>query len=118
MTKSKFVGLLLGTSGLLFVIGLTHKSSILGAVLGYWIGFWYTQSLYKDTQSSAELEVSLAIRRMRRGFFGRLGFVTLVVAAVGRYQKSWLFSLAIGIALGLVVSLFIELKEFVKSGEG
>lgn len=118
MTKSKFVFLLLGTSGLLLAMGLTHNNSLLGAVLGYWTGFLYTQWLYKDTQNSAELEVSIAIRRMRRSFFKRLGFVTLVVAVVGRYQESWLLSLALGFALGLVVSLIIGIKEYVVAERG
>lgn len=118
MTKSKSILLLLGTSGLFFVMVLTHKYSLLGVLLGYWTGFLYSQWIYKDTQSSAELDVPAAIRRLRRSFFARLGFVTLVVAVVGRYQKSWLFNLALGLALGLVVSLFVGVKEFMKSGKG
>lgn len=118
MTKSKFVFLLLGTSGLFLAMGLTHNNSFLGAIVGYWTGFLFTLWLYKNTQSSLKLELSMAIRRMRRSFFARLGFVTLVVAVVGRYQKSWLFSLAIGIALGLVVSFIIGIKEYLQAERG
>lgn len=117
MTKSKRIFLLLGTSGLFLAMGLTHNNSFLGAILGYWTGFSYTQLLYKNTQSSIKFEISSAIRRMRRSFFARLGFVTLVVAAVGRYQEGWLFSLAMGLALGLVVSLILGIKEIVERGE-
>lgn len=118
MRKSKSILLLLGTSGLFFALVLTHKNSLLGALLGYWTGFLYSQWLYKDTQGSAELDVPAAIRRLRRSFFARLGFVTLVVAVVGRYQKSWLFNLAIGLALGLLVSLFVGIKEFLRAERG
>lgn len=118
MTKSKLIFLLLGTSGLFLAMGLTHNNSLLGAILGYWTGFLYTQWLYKKTQSSVKLEISIAIRQMRRDFFTRLGFVTLVVAAIGRYQETWLFSLAMGIALGLVVFLILGIREFVKAERG
>lgn len=117
MTKSKRIFLLLGTSGLFFAMALTHNNSFLGAILGYWTGFLYTQWLHKNTRSNINLEITMAIRRMRRSFFARLGFVTLVVAVVGRYQESWLFSLAIGIALGLAVSLVLGIRELVERGE-
>lgn len=118
MTKSKFVFLLLGTSGLFLAMGLTHTNRLLGTIVGYWTGFLYTQWLHKNTQRSVELEVSMAIRRMRRSFFARLGFVTLVVAVVGRYRQSWLLNLALGFALGLVISMIIEIKEFLKVERG
>ncbi|AHF08275.1 hypothetical protein [Desulfitobacterium metallireducens] len=118
MTKSKLVYLLLGTSGLFLAMGMTHNEGLLGAIVGYWTSFLYTQWLYKNTQRNVELEISMAIRQMRRSFFARLGFVTLVVAAVGRYQKEWLFSLALGFALGLVVSLIVGIIEYMKAERG
>jgi hypothetical protein len=33
--------------------------------------------------------------------------VTLVVVAVARFQRSWLFSLAVGIVTGVIISFII-----------
>lgn len=108
----------MGTAMLFFAIAFTHNINLMGAILGYWIGFLNTQWLYKDTLRSVDLEVVAAIQRMRRSFFARLGFITLVVTAVGRFQTTWLFTFAIGLALGLLVALFVGVKEFVHSGKG
>lgn len=118
MTKSNSIPLLIGTSILLLGVAFTGKTNLLGALLGYWLGFMYTQWLHRDTLRSVDDEVFTAIKRMRRSFFARLGMITLVVAAVGRYQADWLFTLAIGIALGLVVSLFFGAKQIVKGRKG
>ncbi|WP_425805973.1 hypothetical protein ACHOLT_04165 [Desulfitobacterium sp. Sab5] len=118
MTRNKTVFLLLGTSVLFFAVVLTRNNSLIGAVLGYWIGFLYTQWLHRDAQSSIKLDTSEAVRRLRRSFVKRLGFVTLTVVIVGRFFKGWLFSLALGIALGLLVSLILGVIEFIKKERG
>lgn len=115
MTKNNLIPLLLGTSMLLLAISFTGKTTLLGALLGYWIGFAYTQWLHRDTLRSVDDDVFTALKRMRRSLFARLGMITLVVAAVGRFRTDWLFTLAIGIALGFVVSLFVGVKEFTTS---
>lgn len=114
MTKSNFITLLLGTSALLLGVAYTGKANLLGALLGYWLGFAYTEWLHRDTLRSVDEEVFVAIKRMRRSFFARLGMITLVVVAVWRFRADWLFTLALGIALGLVVSLFLGLKQITK----
>lgn len=118
MTKNNSMPLLMGTAMLFLAIAFTHNINLIGAILGYWIGFLYTQWLYRDTLRSVDLEVVAAVQRMRRSFFARLGFITLVVTAVGRYQTTWLFTLAIGLALGLLVSIFVGVKRFVNAERG
>lgn len=117
MKKNNSIPLLIGTSILLLGIAFTGKTNLLGALLGYWLGFLYTQWLHRDTLRSVDDDVFSAIKRMRRSFFARLGMITLVVAAVGRYRADWLFTLAIGIALGFLVSLFAGVKQFTSSGK-
>jgi membrane protein YqaA with SNARE-associated domain len=117
MTKSSYIPLLTGTSVILIGIALTGKNNLAGALIGYWIGFVYTQWLHRDTLRCVDGDVVTAIKRMRRSFFARLGMVTLVVAVVGRFQTDWLFTLALGIALGFVVSLVVGVKQFAERGE-
>lgn len=104
MIRSSLIALWGGTACILFGLAVTGFQNLLGSLIGYWAGFGYTVWVYHDTQVSSELNIRPAIRRMRRGFFSRLGMVTLVVTAVARFQKSWLLYLAIGIAVGLIVS--------------
>lgn len=107
MIKSSFIALLSGTSCILLVIAVTGRDSILGSLLGYWVGFAYTLWFHRETQLSSELDIRSALKRMRRNLMSRLGMVTLVIVAVARFQKSWLFSLAIGIVTGVIISFII-----------
>jgi membrane protein YqaA with SNARE-associated domain len=96
-----------GTACILLGIAISGQSSYLGSLVGYWVGFGYIIWIHRETHRSSELEIRSALKRMRRGLVARLGMVTLVVAAVARFQASWLFSLAIGIAAGVVISFII-----------
>lgn len=118
MEKSNFVLLLTGTSVLLILVAFTGRADALGAIIGYWIGFVYTQWLHKDALRSAEDDITTALSRMRRSLFTRLGMITLVVALVGRFSTDWLIPLAMGIALGLIVSLFVSIRKIAHSGKG
>ncbi|MHB8073558.1 hypothetical protein E4K67_19515 [Desulfosporosinus fructosivorans] len=112
MIKSSIVVLLSGTSCILLGIAISGQQSYLGSLVGYWVGFGYIIWIHRETHRSSELEIRSALNRMRRGLLGRLGMVTLVVVAVARFQASWLFSLAIGIAAGVIISfIFVAINE-------
>jgi hypothetical protein len=104
MIRSSLIAFWTGTACILLGLAATGYQNLLGSIIGYWTGFGYTVWVYYDTLVSSELDTRSAISRMRRGFFSRLGMVTLVVIAVYRFQKSWLLTLALGIAVGLIVS--------------
>jgi membrane protein YqaA with SNARE-associated domain len=80
------------------------RQAYLGGLIGYWVGFGYTVWIYRETQRSTELDIHLALKRMRRSLMARLGMVTLAVAVVARFRMNWLLSLALGIATGVIVS--------------
>ena len=105
--KNRAVAFWLGTAAILVAIGLTRRVSLIGAFLGYAVGFILTKWLYHDTKLSVQLDTIAAIKKMRRGFFARLGAVTLVVTGVARYQAGWLLGLTVGLAVGVLVSLFL-----------
>ena len=86
MNKGNIILLWIGTSLILLALAVTGWSSLLGALIGYWVGFIYIGWLYRDTMRSLNLDVIAAVKRMRRSFFARLGMVTLIVAGVARVQ--------------------------------
>ncbi|EGW38910.1 putative membrane protein [Desulfosporosinus sp. OT] len=88
----------------MIAVALTGRQAFLGGLIGYWVGFGYTVWIYNETQRSSELDIHSALKRMRRSLVARLGMVTLVVAAVARFQSKWLLSLALGIATGVIIS--------------
>ena len=104
MIKSSLIALWIGTSCILLGIAVTDHPNFYGGLIGYWVGFGYTEWIHHDTLASSELDIRSAIIRMRRSLISRLGMVTVVVAAVARFRDSWLFSLATGIAVGVIVS--------------
>lgn len=116
MIRSSIIALLSGTTCLLLGIAISGQQSYLGILVGYWVGFGYTIWIHLETQRSSELEIGLALIRMRRSLVARLGMVTLVVVTVARLQASWLFSLAIGIVIGVIIS-FIIVAIYKTNGE-
>lgn len=107
MIRSSFIALLGGTACILLGIALTGQQVFLGSLLGYWVGFGYTLWFYREVLLSTELDIQSAIKRMRRNLLSRLGMVTLIIVAVARFQSSWLFSLALGIVTGVIISFII-----------
>jgi len=104
MIKSSYIALLSGTACILFGVALTGRQALLGGLIGYWVGFGYTLWIYREIQRSTEIDIHLALIRMRRIFMARLGVVTLVVVLVARFRSNWLLSLALGIATGVIIS--------------
>jgi len=107
MIKSSMIALWSGTACILLGIAISGQQSYLGCLIGYWVGFSYILWIHRETQRSLEVKIDSALRRMRRSLMSRLGMVTLVVVAIARFQASWLFSLAMGIATGMIVSFII-----------
>ncbi|MDP4126285.1 MAG: hypothetical protein Q8912_05000 [Bacillota bacterium] len=102
--KNSFVALWGGTACVLLVIAMTGHESLIGGLVGYWVGFGYTIWFRRDVMQSSELDTRSALVRMQRSLLSRLGMITLVIVAIARFRTSWLYSLAFGIAFGVIVS--------------
>lgn len=118
MIKRSFIALWSGTAFILLGTALTDHPAFLGSLLGYWVGFGNTLWFHRETLRSSVLDIRSAIKRMRWSFVKRLGVITLIVVAVARYQASWLPSLALGIATGMIVSLIIVAIHQISSERG
>ncbi|MFZ3371592.1 MAG: ATP synthase subunit I [Desulfitobacteriaceae bacterium] len=116
--KSEKVVFLVITSLVLLGITMTGNRTWFGVLLGYWLGYYNSEWLYRDVLISTEMDVYSAIRRLRRSFFVRLGIITFVVVGVARLQRAWLPSLAIGIAVGIPLSLIFMVRRQIMSGKG
>ena len=115
--RNSFILLMSGSSVLLLGAGLLGNQALFGALIGYWIGVGCSVWVQREAALSIELELKPALRRMRRGFFGRLGVVTTAVVAVARFQREWLLFLALGIAVGVILSI-ITIAINMLRGEG
>lgn len=118
MIRSSIIALWSGTACILLGIAISGQQAFLGSLVGYWVGFGYIIWIQRETQRSSELEINSALKRMRVGLVARLGMVTLVVMTVARFQVSWLFSLAIGIATGVIVSFIIVANHKIQGERG
>lgn len=106
-----------GSALILITVSVSGSFVLVGALLGYIIGFVLTGWLQRDTLISSEMDPITAIKKMRRGFFARLGAVTLAVAATARFQPGWLPGLAAGIALGILVSISVSIAAKIREGK-
>lgn len=116
MVKNNFIAFWSGTACILLGIAISGQQSYFGSLIGYWVGFGYVIWIQVVSKLSSGLDIHAAIKRMRRSLLERLGVVTLVVAVVARFQPSWLFSLAIGIVAGVILS-FIIVATSMNNGE-
>lgn len=118
MIKSSMIALCSGTAFILLGIAISGQQAYFGSLVGYLVGFGYIIWIQLETQRSSELEIRSALKRMRGGLVARLGMVTLVVVTVARFQVSWLLSLAIGIAAGVIVSFIIVANHKIQGERG
>ncbi len=118
MAKSNWILLFGVSSFILMGVAFTGNTIFYGVLLGYILSFVNILWLHRDTLRSVDAEIFVAVQRMRRSLFARLGLVTLVVVALERFQPQWLYPLAIGIALGLVVFLTATIKDILNSRKG
>lgn len=116
--RSNTIAFWAGTATLFFGIAVSGREQLLGAVAGYWLGFFNSAWLYRDTRRSVDLEMRQAVARMRRSFFARLGVVTSVVVGIARFQNGWLPDLAVGLAAGLVISLISYVRRHILAERG
>jgi membrane protein YqaA with SNARE-associated domain len=118
MVKKNLIAFWSGTACILLGVSISGQQSYYGGLLGFWVGYGYVIWLQLVSKRSSGLDIHAAIKRMRRSLLVRLGVVALVVAAVARFQPSWLFSLAIGIAAGVVLAFIIVAIIMIKGERG
>lgn len=115
--KSRVIAFGGGSALILTGVSVSGSLALLGALPGYTIGFFLTGWLHRDTLLSSEMDAITAMKRMRRGFFARLGTITLAVAATARFQPGWLPGLAAGIAAGVLISMSASIISKIREGK-
>ncbi len=118
--KNRTVLILLGffSSAIFLGIYFTKNYSLLGALIGFSAGLFNIQWLFWDANKAIDKDIYSAVRIYRKSLFSRLGMVTLVVATVGRFRSDWLFFLALGIAVGIIIPLILAIKHQIYDGRG
>ena len=105
MTKSSIIVLIAGSGCLIAGAIWSGNQAFFGALIGYLVGFIYIVEIRREAAMSAGLETRKALWKMLRGFLVRLVIVTIIVWVVARFQVGWLLYLAIGMAVGVVLSI-------------
>jgi membrane protein YqaA with SNARE-associated domain len=104
-------GLYGGTVCVLLAITLTGNRTWFGALLGYWLGSLNSEFLYRDIGRSVQGNLPEALKRMRLSFLVRLSLLSLIVVGIALFQRAWLPSLVVGIAVGIPVSLIFIMRR-------
>ncbi|HWQ43381.1 MAG TPA: ATP synthase subunit I [Desulfosporosinus sp.] len=117
MIKSNLIALGIGTACIIIGIIVTGHQTLLGCLIGYWIGFANDAWLHYEVKRSSELDLRSAVKRIRRSYITRMSMVAIVFAVVARLQASWLIYLAVGIAAGVIFS-FVLMAIHQISAEG
>ncbi|HHV64462.1 MAG TPA: ATP synthase subunit I [Peptococcaceae bacterium] len=99
-------------------IALTANYVWYGFLIGFSAGLFNILWLFRDASKAIHQDLPMALRIYYKSLFSRLGMITLVVATIGRFQPEWLFSLALGIAGGVIIPLIIAISNQLRSGRG
>ncbi len=102
----------------LSIASLLSRWDLIGILLGYGMGYINAELLMRVTTEGANLDLKPALRKYRFSFINRLGFITVIIVAVGRNHKDWLPGLAVGLALGLFLSLILKYYQYNSEGKG
>jgi dipeptide/tripeptide permease len=107
MVRSNLIALWAGTACILLGIVVTGHLAFFGCLIGYWLGFANDLWLYHEAKRSSELDRRSAVKRMRGNYITRMSIITIFFAVVARFQASWLIYLAVGIAVGVIISFVL-----------
>lgn len=118
IARSSFIMLMAGSALILIGVNFLGNQALYGALIGYWVGFVYTEWIYRETVRSSRMELKQALRRVRWGTLGRFGAVTIIVIAVARFHKDWLFFMAVGIAIGMILSIITVAIHMIRNEGG
>ncbi len=106
------------TSVILIGISFTNNYAFWGILIGFFTGLVNIQWLFRDSQKAIEKDLYDALKIYYKSLFSRLGMVTLVVATLGRFRPEWLFYLALGITVGVIIPLILAIRQQLIRGRG
>lgn len=120
MIRNRITLILISFVSIIILIGIffTKDSKYFGILLGFITGLVNIQWLFRDSKKVINQAKSAALRIYFRSLFSRLGMITLIVAAVIRFQSDWLLQLVLGIALGIIIPLIISIRQQYLNGRG
>jgi hypothetical protein len=118
--SSRAVIIFLGFSSAVIFIGIafTNNYGLLGILAGIIAGLINIQWLFKDARKAIDQDLYMALKIYYKSLFSRLGMITLVVATIGRFKPEWLFYLAVGIAVGVIIPLILAIRQQLMRGRG
>jgi hypothetical protein len=101
----------------LVLISLSGDTNFGGFFAGYTAGIGNHLLWARDARRVGEMSLERAVIEYIKGLFTRLALITIVVAFVWRVAPGWVFALAGGIALGVVIPLVLVVRrELTKKG--
>ena len=120
MIRNRSTIFLISLVSVITLIGIlfTKDSKYFGILLGFITGIVNIQWLFRDSKKVINQAKSVALRIYFRSLFARLGMITLIVAAVIRFQPDWLLLLVLGIALGITIPLILSIRQQYLNGRG
>jgi len=107
------------TVGICLGIFFTKNYNLFGLLIGFLVAILNNQWLFRDARKAQDdPNVQAALVRYKKSLFSRLGMITMVVVVIGKYKNEWLLFLALGIAVGVIISLALATRQQLKNGRG
>lgn len=97
----------------LFLAAISGHIPLFGLAAGYLLGFLNMAVFYRDSQNMKEPDFRRVLKKSKRSLSIRYFFMIVLFLAVGKWRMEWMVWLAVGIALGLLVSFAIKIRYII-----
>ncbi len=121
MENSRFIQILtvILCITVLIVIWRTEFYPLVGLLIGYYTGIINVKWLLRDARKAMDKDKKAALKTYYKSLVFRLVIITLVFAVVAKFQPEWLYYVAIGMMIGIVIPIIVARHQLrkMKGGE-
>ncbi len=97
----------------------TENYDLIGLLIGFQTGIINVEWSFKDARKAMGRDQRAAVKTYYKSLFFRLVMITSVFAVVAKFQPKWLFYIAIGMIVGIVIPIIFLRQQlrYRKGGE-
>lgn len=117
MINNKLFIILTGFFCIAILMGIfvTKNYSLIGLLIGFQTGIINVKWLFRDARKAMDKDQRAALKTYYKSLMFRLILITLVFAIVAKLQPEWLYYVAIGMTVGIVIPIIIVRHQLRKN---
>lgn len=102
----------------LIVIWQTEYFPLIGLLIGYYTGIINVKWLLRDARKAVDKDQKAALKTYYKSLLFRLVLIIVVFAIVAKFQPQWLYCVAVGMVIGIVIPIAVARQQLRKTKGG